>query len=147
MIGSGVFMLPATLATVGSVTIFGWIIAAIGALVLAVFLGRLARRKPLAGGPASYAFDAFGPFVGTQASLWYWASCLIGNVAIATAASGYFAVFFRIDPTATQVAAITVALLWLVTFINMVSPRFVGQVDGPLLIAGLIPLLLVGTAG
>lgn len=147
MIGSGVFMLPATLATVGSVTIFGWVIASMGALVLALLLGRLAHRKPLAGGPASYAFDAFGPFVGTQTSLWYWASCLIGNVAIATAASGYLAVFFGIDPSATQIAAITVALLWLVTFINMVSPRFVGQVDGPLLLAGLIPLLLVGTAG
>ena len=147
MIGSGVFMLPATLASVGSVTIFGWLIAAIGALVLAALLGRLARRKPLAGGPASYAFDAFGPFVGTQASLWYWASCLIGNVAIATAASGYLTVFFGIDPSAAQIAAITVALLWLVTFVNMVSPRFVGQVDGPLLVAGLIPLLLVGTAG
>ena len=147
MIGSGIFLLPATLATVGSVTIFGWVVASIGALVLAVLLGRLARRKPLAGGPASYAFEAFGPFVGTQTSLWYWASCLIGNVAIATAASGYLAVLFGIDPSATQVAAITVALLWLVTFINMVSPRFVGQVDGPLLVAGLIPLLLVGTAG
>ena len=31
-----------------------------------------------------------------QISLWYWASCLIGNVAIATAASGYLAAFFGI---------------------------------------------------
>ena len=33
----------------------------------------------------------------SQASLWYWAACLIGNVAIATAASGYLAAFFGLD--------------------------------------------------
>ena len=147
MIGSGIFMLPATLATVGGVTVFGWVIASLGALALALLFSRLARRKPLAGGPASYAHDAFGPFVGMQTSLWYWASCLIGNIAIATAASSYLAAFFGIEPAAAQAAMITIALLWLVTFINMVSPRFVGQVDGPLLAAGLVPLLLVAVAG
>ncbi len=147
MIGSGIFMLPATLATVGGVTVFGWVIASLGALALALLFSRLARRKPMAGGPASYAHDAFGPFVGMQTSLWYWASCLIGNIAIATAASSYLAAFFGIEPAAAQAAMITIALLWLVTFINMVSPRFVGQVDGPLLAAGLVPLLLVAVAG
>jgi arginine:agmatine antiporter len=82
-----------------------------------------------------------------QTSLWYWASCLIGNIAIATAASSYLAAFFGIEPAAAQAAMITIALLWLVTFVNMVSPRFVGQVDGPLLVAGLVPLLMVAVAG
>lgn len=147
MIGSGIFMLPATLATVGSVTLFGWVIASAGALTLALLFSKLAARKPMAGGPATYTFDAFGPFAGMQASLWYWASCLIGNIAIATAASSYLAAFFGISPSAAQGVAITIALLWLVTFINMVSPRFVGQVDGPLLLAGMIPLLLVAVGG
>src|ERR1044072_8750469 len=88
MIGSGIFLLPATLAGVGSLTVLGWIIGTLGALALAQMVGLIARRKPLAGGPAPYTFDAFGPFWGSQASLWYWAACLIGNVAIATAASG-----------------------------------------------------------
>jgi arginine:agmatine antiporter len=147
MIGSGIFLLPASLAAVGSVTLIGWVIASLGALALALLFGRMARRKPMAGGPASYALDAFGPFVGMQTSLWYWASCLVGNVAIATAASSYLAAFFGIEPNAAQAAMITIALLWTVTFINLVSPRFVGQVDGPLLIAGLVPLLLVAVAG
>ena len=64
MIGSGIFLLPATLASVGSVTLIGWVIASLGALALALLFGKLARRKPMAGGPATYAFDAFGPFVG-----------------------------------------------------------------------------------
>ena len=97
MIGSGIFLLPATLAAVGSVTSSAGWSATVGALALALLFGRLARRKPMAGGPATYVFDAFGPFAGSQASLWYWASCLIGNVAIATAASGYLAAFFGFD--------------------------------------------------
>ena len=60
MIGSGIFLLPATLADVGSVTLIGWVIGSVGALALALLFGKLARRKPMAGGPATYAFDAFG---------------------------------------------------------------------------------------
>ena len=147
MIGSGIFLLPATLAAVGSLTVIGWVIAAVGALALALLFARLASRKPLAGGPATYAFDAFGPFIGMQSSLWYWAACLIGNVAIAAAAAGYLAAFFGISPGAGALAAITVGLLWLATFANLVSPRFAGMLDGPLLVAGLIPLILVVTFG
>ncbi|HEU5137614.1 MAG TPA: amino acid permease [Steroidobacteraceae bacterium] len=151
MIGSGIFLLPATLASVGSLTVLGWVIGTIGALALGLLFARLARRKPMAGGPATYAFDAFGPFWGSQSSLWYWAACLIGNVAIATAASSYLtdylANFFEFSAGPVQGASFTVLLLWLVTVVNLVSPRFVGQFDGLLLIAGLIPLLLVITIG
>jgi arginine:agmatine antiporter len=146
-IGSGIFLLPATLAGVGSLTVLGWIIGTLGALALAQLFGLLARRKPMAGGPATYAFDAFGPFWGSQSSLWYWAACLIGNVAIATAASSYLASFLGLETGPAGSAAFTVLLLWLVTVVNLVSPRFVGQVDGPLLVAGLIPLLLAVTVG
>jgi arginine:agmatine antiporter len=147
MIGSGIFLLPATLATVGSLTVLGWIIGTAGALALALLFGKLAQRKPMAGGPATYAFDAFGPFVGSQASLWYWAACLIGNVAIAAAATSYLADFFGLAAGPALSAFITIVLLWLVTLVNLVSPRFVGQVDGPLFVAGIVPLLIAITVG
>lgn len=147
MIGSGVFLLPATLASVGSLTVLGWVIGTVGALALALLFGKLAQRKPLAGGPATYAYDAFGRFAGSQASLWYWTCCLIGNVAIALAASSYLISFLGIDASPAMGAFVTAALLWLVTLVNLVSPRFVGQVDGPLLVIGVIPLLLAITIG
>lgn len=147
MVGSGIFLLPATLASVGSLTVLGWVIGTLGALALALLFSKLAQRRPLAGGPAAYAFDAFGPFVGSQSSLWYWAACLIGNVAIALAASSYLASFLGLTMGPISNALFTVILLWLVTVVNLVSPRFVGQVDGPLLVAGAIPLLLAITVG
>lgn len=146
MIGSGIFLLPATLASIGGVTLVGWLFAAFGALVLALLFGRLADRHPLAGGPASYVFADVGPFAGFQATICYWAACLIGNVAIATAAAGYLgALVPGLSGAAIPLAAI--ALLWLLALANFVSPRFVGQLDGFLLIAGLVPLLLVATVG
>jgi len=147
MIGSGIFLLPATLAEVGSVTLIGWVAATVGAIALALLFSKLARRQPMAGGPASYIFDAFGPFAGMQASLWYWTSCLIGNVAIAAAAAGYLASFFGLTAGPALMAFVTIALIWLATAVNMVSPRFAGLFNGPLLIAGLVPLLLIGTVG
>ncbi len=147
MIGSGIFLLPATLASVGSLTVLGWVIGTVGALALGLLFSKLAQRKPMAGGPATYTFDAFGRFWGSQSSLWYWAACLIGNVAIALAACTYLLSFFGVESTPLSGALFTVLLLWLVTVVNLVSPRFVGQFDGLLLVAGLIPLLLVVTVG
>ena len=83
MIGSGIFLLPATLAGVGSLTLIGWLAASLGAVALALLYGKLARRQPMAVGPASYVFDAFGPFAGMQVSLWYWTSCLIREIGYA----------------------------------------------------------------
>ena len=138
MIGSGIFLLPATLAGVGSVTVIGWLAASLGAVALALMYGKLARRQPMAGGPASYVFDVFGPFAGMQASLWYWTSCLIGNVAIASAAANGTTFGLSISP---------IVLMWIGAAVNMVSPRFAGLFNSPLLVAGLVPLVLVGTVG
>jgi arginine:agmatine antiporter len=82
-----------------------------------------------------------------QASLWYWTSCLIGNVAIASAAAGYLAAVVGVTPGPSGIALLTIVLLWIGAAVNMVSPRFAGLFNGPLLVAGLVPLVLVGTVG
>src|SRR5690606_19332225 len=94
MVGSGIFLLPATLATVGSITILGWVVAAAGALLIAAVLAKLAQVVPRAGGPCAYAGEALGPYFGLQASVIYWFAAWIGNIAIAIAAISYLASFF-----------------------------------------------------
>ena len=51
MIGSGVYLLPATLAPIGSSTLIGWIVATIGALLLAGVFAGLGRLRPRDDGP------------------------------------------------------------------------------------------------
>ncbi len=147
MIGSGIFLLPATLASVGSVTIIGWIVATLAATLIATVLAKLGQVSPQPGGPAGYATVALGPYLGFQANFIYWICCWIGNIAIAVAAIGYLASFFpRLrEPMLTSVAV--VSLIWLVTFVNVYGPRFACQFKMVTLIAGLVPILLVGTVG
>lgn len=147
MVGSGIFLLPATLATVGSITVIGWLIATVGALLVAVMLARLGQISPQAGGPCAYAGDALGPYWGFQSTTLYWLSCWVGNIAIAIAAIGYLASFFpgMALPLYTSIA--TVGIIWLLTFVNILGPRLVCELESGAILFGLIPILLVATAG
>ena len=51
MIGSGIFLLPATLAAVGSITVIGWAIGTVGALLIATILAKLSQVAPQPGRP------------------------------------------------------------------------------------------------
>ena len=49
-VGSGVFLLPSSLAPYGGISILGWIFASAGALMVAFLLAHMGRRMPSAGG-------------------------------------------------------------------------------------------------
>ena len=55
MVGSGVFLLPASLAPYGAASLVGWGITLGGALLLALTFAWLAARWPQTGGPYAYA--------------------------------------------------------------------------------------------
>jgi arginine:agmatine antiporter len=147
MIGSGIFLLPATLASVGSITIVGWIIATIGAVLIAVVLAKLAQIAPQPGGPVAYAAVALGPYFGFQATFLYWICCWIGNIAIAIAAIGYLASLLPTLALPLYGTLATIGIIWLVTVVNIYGPRLACQFESLTLLAGLIPILLVATAG
>ena len=147
MVGSGIFLLPATLASVGSITIIGWGIGSVGALLVALVLAKLAQLAPEAGGPCAYAGEAMGRYMGFQASTLYWVSCWIGNIAIAVAAIGYLASFFPALATPINGATAQVGIIWLLTLANIVGPRFVCQIETAAVAVGLIPILLVAVGG
>ena len=60
MIGSGVFLLPASLASFGGISILGWLFTSAGAIMVALMLARLARMMPAAGGPYAYTRRGVG---------------------------------------------------------------------------------------
>ncbi|HEU4603118.1 MAG TPA: amino acid permease [Steroidobacteraceae bacterium] len=145
MIGSGIYLLPASLARIGSITLIGWMLATIGALLIAAVLSHLGRMSPLAGGLCSYADEALGPYVGFQANIFYWTCAWIGNIAIALAAVGYLGALI---PWFGQHTALgVIALIWVATAINIFGPRFACQVQSTALVVGLIPILLVALGG
>ncbi|MEY4241899.1 MAG: Arginine/agmatine antiporter, partial [Pseudomonadota bacterium] len=96
MIGSGVYLLPATLAPVGSSSVIGWAVAGLGAVTLALVFAALGRLQPDADGLSGFAERGLGRFFGFQTALAFWTACLVGNVAIAVAATGYLGFFFPV---------------------------------------------------
>lgn len=71
MMGSGVFMLPANLAAIGSIALIGWLVTVVGAVSLALVFAKLSSIDPAAGGPYAYAKNAFGDYMGYQTNLVY----------------------------------------------------------------------------
>lgn len=147
MVGSGIFLLPATLAQYGSMTTLGWLVASAGALVIARVLGRLGRHAPAAGGAIAYAGHALGPYIGFQAAAVYWVSCWVGNVAIAIAAVGYLASLAPVIAGGLRLGLAAVGLIWALTLVNLRGARLVCQVETAALAAGIVPIALVVVAG
>src|SRR5262245_24327505 len=59
MVGSGVFLLPASLAPYGAMSLAGWGLTTVGSICLALVFARLAGVLPGAGGPYAYTRAAY----------------------------------------------------------------------------------------
>jgi arginine:agmatine antiporter len=140
MVGSGLFLLPASLAVIGSASLIGWAVAAAGAMALAGVFAVLGLIRPDPDGLVRYPAQGLHPALGFVAWLLYWVSCWFGNVAIAIAAVGYLAVFLPqlIGPWPSALAA--VGLIWLLALANLRGPRLVAWLSGSTLLIGLIPI-------
>lgn len=146
MMGSGIALLPANLASLGSIAIFGWIISLIGAMSLAYVYARLATKNPQEGGPIAYAGE-IGPAFGFQTGVLYYHANWIGNLAIGITAVSYLSTFFPVlnSPIAAGVACI--AIVWIFTFVNMLGGTWVSRLTTIGLVLVLIPVIGTAIAG
>jgi APA family basic amino acid/polyamine antiporter len=149
MIGSGVFLLPASLAGAGGpISLLGWVLTGAGAILLALVFANLARAFPREGGPYAYARRAFGDFIGFQTAWGYWIAAWAGNAAIATAFVAYATVFWGKLGTSNLAAAVTgLAIIWLLTAINILGARESGVVQVITTVLKFVPLLAIGVIG
>lgn len=122
MIGSGIFMLPATMATTsgpGS-TLLAWALTGIGSIFLALSFANLGSKIPKTGGPYEYSKIAFGGFVGFMNAWLYWTASWIGNAAIITSVASYTgALIPAIRNNGLYAFLYTSAILWTFTIINI----------------------------
>jgi APA family basic amino acid/polyamine antiporter len=148
MIGSGVFLLPASLAKFGGVSLAGWLVSTAGAMLLALVFAGLARVDPAAGGPYAYTRHAFGDLAGFLVAWGYWISCWTTNAALAVAFVGYldpFAPGLVRSPAAAALMA--VGAVWLLTLVNIRGVRSAGHVQIVTTVVKIVPLVLIGLAG
>ena len=149
MIGAGIFVLPATLAKYGSISILGWIFTSAGSLVLAKIFSNFSKIiVSKSGGPYTYSKEGFGDFIGFLVAWGYWLSCWIANAAIAIAIVSALSVFFPVLATSAIAAiALSLAMIWLFTWINSLGVKESGKVQVVTTILKLLPLVLVTIIG
>lgn len=148
MIGSGVFLLPASLAVYGGVSLIGWVVSTLGAFALAGVFAQLGKKYPKTGGPYAFARQGFGDFAGFLVAWGYWISCLCTNAAIAVAMLSYLTTFFpSLNESATTAVLIGLAAIWLLTWVNARGVTSAGWVQLITTILKLAPLILIAFVG
>jgi arginine:agmatine antiporter len=144
MMGSGVFLLPANLAQIGSISLVGWLITALGAVALALIFSKLGLLYPKAGGPYAYAHTGFGDYAGFQTVYSYWIASWVGNIAIAVASVGYLSYFFPSLNHPLTGCLTALGIVWFFTLLNFLGAYNLGRFLASASVLMFIPLL--GTA-
>ena len=144
MIGSGVFLLPASLAPFGWNAVVGWVVTTAGTLVLAFVLAALTRARPGSGDPGGFVAEAFGELAAFLVGWIYWVSVWTAVVSIAVAAVSYLSAFI---PAITAIpmgpALCAIALVWAMTLLNLRGVRAAGNFQIVTVLLKLVPLVAV----
>ena len=147
MIGSGFFLLPATLAKSGGVTALAWLVCTVLAMMLGGAFARLARHHPDLQSPDDYVRPSLGRDASFLATTMYWVSSWIGNNAIAVAAFGYLVILLPIDDSPGVRLGGQIALIWLMFALNLLGPRPIARFQSMCVVLGLLPVAVILTAG
>ena len=131
MIGSGVFMLPATLAQISGplATMIAWVFTTIGSILIAISFANLGSKYPSTGGAYQYTKEAFGEFAGFLSAWLYWNGSWIGNAAIIVAIASYSAAIIPALQNPVVSIIFTSAILWAVTILNIVGVKQAGKIQ------------------
>ncbi len=147
MMGSGIIMLPANLARVGTMSILSWLITGIGSMALAYAFaqsGMFSRNSGGMGGYSEYSHGKSGSFMANYS---YGSSLIIANVAIAISAVGYASVLFGVKLSPLSVGLCTIFTLWLATALNFGGARITGKISSFTVWGVIIPVLAMSTLG
>jgi len=145
MIGAGIFLLPASLASFGSISLLGWLFTATGALILAKIFSNMSKILPnISGGPYAYSKAGFGDFIGFLVAWGYWISIWVSNAALVTAIISALSVFFPVLETNSILAvSIGLGMIWFLTWINSRGVNASGKFQVVTTILKLAPLVFI----
>ncbi|URD61217.1 APC family permease [Sphingomonas sp. KRR8] len=141
MIGSGIYLLPTTLAPYGENIAVAFALTIAGTMLLAITFARLARRLP--GGPFIYVRTAFGD---TAAFLTLWSYLVSQWTAVAAVAVAVAGALGHVMPAAGSGAGLMVVALGTIavlTVVNLTGARSAGWVQVIATLIKIVPLVLV----
>ena len=143
MIGAAIYVLPASLAGYGSISILAWVLTALGSIVLAKIFGNFSKIiVQKSGGPYIYTKEGFGDFIAFLMACGYWISIWVGNAAIAIAvvsALSFFVPALETNPVFSVMTGL--GLIWFLTWINSRGIKTSGRIQVITTLFKIIPLL------
>ncbi|HVE44640.1 MAG TPA: amino acid permease [Gammaproteobacteria bacterium] len=153
MIGTGIYILPASLAEYGTMALYAWVLTAVGATFLALTFAHLNKRFPKTGGPYVYCHEAFGHLAGFLVAYTYWVSNLVSIAGITVSSVSYLGFITPIlDANTPQyhhgiTLCVELGFIWFFTLINIIGIHTAGVVQLLLTILKLMPLLIITLLG
>ena len=141
-IGSGVFMLPASLAPYGKFSILGWLISAVGAICLALVFSGLCQRFPRTGGPHVYVKEMFGESMAFFTGWTYWVISWVSTTAVIIASISYLSPFIGHQSPYVYLL-LEILLLISISYLNFKGVKTAGRAEFVLTLLKIIPLLLL----
>jgi len=149
MIGAGIFLMPAAMASFGGIGLLGWVFSAIGSFLLAKVFSNLSRLLPgVNGGPYAYTRSGLGNFAGFVVAWGYCLSCCCACTGITISFVGAMTTFFPALAKNPLMSVITgLAVIWFITWVNTRGVATSGRFQLVTVLLKLVPLLLIGVGG
>src|SRR6185312_12755503 len=148
MIGGGIFVLPAVAAAaLGARAPLAYLVCALAMSLVLICFAESGSRVSLTGGPYAYVTLAFGPFAGFLSGVLLWVMAVFAVAAVASALAGSSAVLWPALAQPIPRALLLVAVIGLVTVINVRGVRGGARLVEWLAVVKLLPLFLFVIAG
>lgn len=153
MIGTGIYVLPASLAQYGTISLLAWIYTATGAVFFALTLAALNKRYPKTGGLYVFCREAYGNMAGFIVGYLYCVANIVSIAGITISSIGYLGyiwpMFNANTPEYSQyfVLFVELCVVWLFTIINITGVHTAGVVQLLLTVLKLLPLILISLLG
>nr|WP_228550582.1 amino acid permease [Endozoicomonas sp. OPT23] len=147
MMGAGIFLLPSSLAGLGSISLLGWLITVVGAFLLSLIFVRLGSSCQQGIGIHAFISEGMGLRIGLVVIYGYWVSIWVGNIAVAISGVSYLSNFVPSlsDPWLASLTGLVV--IWFLSLLNMWDIRRIGQFQVVTTCCMLVPVILTCLLG
>lgn len=144
-IGTGVLILPASLAPFGVFSLVGWIISSCAAVILSLVFAILCSKFPHTGGPHVYLKNTFGNVAAFFTGWTYWIISWVSTATVVIAAIRYLSPLIGTYNTPLYLL-LEILLLYLIMLLNLKGIGVAGRIEFILTILKFIPLIVIPIA-
>ena len=143
VVGSGVYRLPAVMATAaGTIAPYAYLACLIAMAAIVLCFSEAGSRVPTSGGPYGYVEAAFGPMFGFVAGILVWFSSVLACGGIAVALADTVGSAFPAMASPVPHTVVVAAVLGLMAFINIIGVDVASKILGLATMIKLLPLFL-----